>query len=74
MKQTYMDYDDIPVAFNPETLGQIIGVSRSTAYQLAKAPDFPKIKAGKRIIIEKYSFLAWLKAKVGSETVQPAPL
>lgn len=68
MKPTFNNYDDVPLAFNPETLGHIIGVSRSTAYQMVNAPDFPKIKAGKRIIIEKNSFLNWLQSKVGSET------
>ena len=69
MKKTFTNYEDIPLAFNPEVLGQIIGVSRSTAYQLVNTADFPKIKAGKRIIIEKFSFLAWLNAKVGNGTV-----
>lgn len=67
VKPEFTNVTDIPLAFNPEILASILGVSKGTAYQLANRADFPKIRAGRRIIIEKDSFLSWLNSKVGSE-------
>ena len=41
-------------------MAQILKISRSKAYELIKIKDFPIIKIGKNIRIEKNKFLNWL--------------
>ncbi len=37
-----------------------MGISLPKAYELAKSPDFPAIRVGKRILIPVASFREWL--------------
>ena len=43
-----------------EMLRERLGISRSTAYNLVKRPDFPSIQVGKKIIISETALQAWL--------------
>ena len=44
-----------------------LGVSRPVAYQLAMRSDFPSFRIGKRILIPRESFSAWLSAQVADK-------
>jgi len=43
-----------------EEMGELLKLSRSKAYQLTKQKDFPIIKIGKCIRVEKYLLFKWL--------------
>lgn len=43
-----------------------LGISLPKAYALVKAPDFPTIRIGTRILIPVEGFQAWLRTKSGS--------
>jgi len=48
-------------------LAGIMGISRNKAYDLANAPDFPKMRIGRRIVISKKHFVAWLDEKMQAQ-------
>ncbi|MEL7658822.1 MAG: helix-turn-helix domain-containing protein, partial [Bacillota bacterium] len=48
------------VTLNVADIADILGISRSIAYQLVRQKDFPKIRIGKRIIIPRDNFFSWL--------------
>lgn len=42
-------------------LADVLKISKSTAYQLARAKDFPKMYIGKRILIPLEDLKIWIK-------------
>jgi excisionase family DNA binding protein len=46
-----------------EEMGQLFKISRSKTYSLIKEKDFPSIKIGKCIRINKIELLSWLQNK-----------
>lgn len=63
------DFADLPAALNVwPGLGEAFGVSRATAYQLAKQPGFPALRLSQRkIVIPKDRLIKYLgeKADIG---------
>lgn len=61
MKQsTYKSYDELPLFFNAELIGKVLGISSTTAYELMHRADFPSIKIGNRLIVSKEKFIGWV--------------
>ena len=61
----YKSMDELPITFGPAELSTILGISRNKAYELANRTDFPKYRVGKKIIISKKHFIAWMDAQFG---------
>lgn len=65
MKKLYTDLDQLPIMLNADQLSQVLGISRSGAYQLMHAKDFPAIRIGaKRILVPKDNLIQWLENKL----------
>lgn len=61
MKQSvYKSYDELPLFFNAELIGKVLGISSTTAYELMHREDFPSIKIGNRLIVSKEKFIEWV--------------
>lgn len=61
MKQSvYKSYDELPLFFNAELVGKVLGLSSTTAYELMHRADFPSIKIGNRLIVSKEKFIGWV--------------
>lgn len=43
-----------------------LGVSNTTAYDLARREDFPAIHLGKRIVVPRSAFMRWLDKCAGT--------
>jgi excisionase family DNA binding protein len=43
-----------------EEMGEMIGISRSNAYELTRKKGFPSVRLGKRIIIPIVELSKWL--------------
>lgn len=56
----YKNIDELPITFGPAELASILGISRNKAYELANRADFPKYRVGRKIIISKKHFVAWM--------------
>lgn len=64
----YKSIDDLPITFGPAELSTILGISRNKAYELANRTDFPTYRVGKKIIISKKHFIAWMDAQFSEST------
>lgn len=64
MKTTIKNPDELPMFLTVMDMASLLGISRSSAYELAAEDDFPKLKviAG-RIIIPKDKLLEWLNSQ-----------
>lgn len=60
----YKSYDDLPLFLNAETVGKVLGVSSSSAYELMHEPSFPTLRIGSRIVVPKEQFVQWVSAHI----------
>ena len=49
-----------PLVYTIDDLSNILKISKSMAYQVARNKDFPKIKLGKRILVPSERLKQWL--------------
>lgn len=50
-----------------EEMGELLGVSRQTAYNLIHRADFPTLRIGKRVLIPKKQLEAWMDRQLGGD-------
>ena len=64
MKESvYKSYDDLPLFLNAEIVSKVLGVSSTTAYELMHNEDFPSLRIGSRLIVEKEKFREWVNSQ-----------
>ena len=52
------------LVYSVEELTNVLNISKSTAYQLVRSSNFPKIKIGKRILIPANKLKEWISEQV----------
>ena len=52
------------IVYSIDELADVLKISKSLAYQLARNRDFPKTKIGKRILIPAEELKKWLLRQV----------
>lgn len=64
MKESvYKSYDELPLFLNAEIVSKMLGVSSTTAYELMHNEDFPSLRIGSRLIVEKEKFREWVNSQ-----------
>ena len=66
MRKSYKSVDELPLGLNADQVGDILGISRTKAYELVKSEGFPKIQLGKRIVIPKDAFIRWIEQQTNN--------
>lgn len=68
MKQLiYKSYDELPLMLSVKDLATVLGVSRTSAYELTKTKGFPSIKIGSRVVIPKEKLIEWIDKNIGGK-------
>ena len=62
----YTTLDQLPVFLSADQLAMVLGISRAKAYQLMHADAFPKIQIGKRMVVQKEHFIAWIEKETAN--------
>lgn len=60
MKNAFTHTNELPFTLSVEEMAAFLGISRVGAYNLCHAKGFPSVRIGKRILIPRDRFLAWL--------------
>lgn len=58
-------FDQLPFMLRAEHVAEILGVSRANAYVIMHSKGFPRMQIGKRIMVQKEKFLAWIEEQTG---------
>lgn len=66
-ESTYKTYEELPLFLNADTVAQVLGIAKSSAYELMHEKDFPAIRVGNRMLVEKSKFKAWANEKSGGQ-------
>ena len=70
MKATYKSMSELPIMLNANDIMNVLGISRAFAYDLLHDKTLPVIVLGKRRVVNKDKFLAWLEKREFSDEVQ----
>ena len=54
------NYEDLPLVLNMKEMQKVLGISRTTAYQLVHEEGFPAFRSGNRIKISKEALFEWM--------------
>ena len=66
MKESkYKSYEDLPLMLNVQMIADVLGISRSKAYELVSSDGFPSLKLGNRIIVPREQFVEWVQEQTG---------
>ena len=61
MKKNEIDPDHLPYCIDANDIAQLLGISRSMAYELMHREDFPCVELGaRRLMVRSQDFLQWL--------------
>ena len=55
------NYDELPLFMNARQVANTLGISKTTAYILMSDEEFPSIKVGSRILVERSKFKEWVE-------------
>ena len=57
----FKNYMDLPLMLSVPEVGEVLGISRASAYELVRSKGFPKVKIGNRIVVPKDRFIQWIE-------------
>ena len=60
----FKNYDDLPLMLTVPEVGEALGISRASAYELVRSKGFPSMRIGTRIIVPKDKLIAWINEQV----------
>ena len=60
MANKYNSYDELPLSLCAEDVATVLNISRANAYTLMHSKGFPTIFIGKRMLVPRDKFLAWI--------------
>ncbi|WP_019913194.1 hypothetical protein [Paenibacillus sp. HW567] len=58
-----MERKDFPIVLQAKHVTEILGVAKSTTYELFASPGFPLLQLNGRKLVYRDSFFEWLDAK-----------
>lgn len=57
----FKTYEELPLFLNSKMIGEILGISPASAYELLHQEGFPTLKIGNRLVVPKEKFIAWVE-------------
>lgn len=70
----YKNYDELPLMLSVSQVAKVLGISRTSSYDLVKEKDFPSITIGSRIVVPKDELILWIKNQIKNKEVWYARL
>ena len=64
---SFKSYDELPLFIKAETLSDVLGISKSSAYELMREEGFPSVRISSRIVVPKEAFIEWINQRMGQE-------
>jgi excisionase family DNA binding protein len=69
-----MNLKDLPPTISVERAGEILGISRRSAYRAAAREEIPTLRVGRRLLVPTHRLLAMLGQSPESTPVEPASM
>ena len=56
----FRSYDDLPLTLTVPEVGEVLGISRAKAYDLARSEGFPSMRIGTWIPVPRNKLIRWI--------------
>ena len=60
MKPTYTNIEDLPLTLKAREAAEVLRISKSKVYELARTEFFPAVRIGKRVVIPRDKLIQWM--------------
>ena len=60
-RKKYNSFDELPLFLDAKILGELLGLSRTSVYELIHEHGFPYIRLGKKIVVPRDKFISWIE-------------
>lgn len=57
----YKTYEELPLFLNSKMIGEVLGISPASSYELLHQEGFPTLKIGNRLVVPKEKFISWVE-------------
>lgn len=61
----YKSYDELPLTLSVQEIAIVLGISKTSAYELVRRKGFPVLKIGSRLVVPKEKFREWVEQNTG---------
>lgn len=61
----YKSYDELPLTLSVQEIAIVLGISKTSAYELVRSKGFPILKIGSRFVVPKEKFREWVEQNTG---------
>lgn len=59
-EEKFRSYDALPLTLTVPEVGEVLGISRAKAYDLARSEGFPSVRIGTRILVPRDKLIRWI--------------
>ena len=59
-EERFRSYGDLPLTLTVPEVGEVLGISRAKAYDLARSEGFPSMRIGTRILVPRDKLIRWI--------------
>lgn len=66
----YKSYDELPLMLSVQEIAIVLGISKTSAYELVRRKDFPVLKIGSRLVVPKEKFREWVEPSMVEEITE----
>lgn len=63
MKTTYTNLEELPLTLKAREVAEVLRISKSKVYELARTESFPAVRIGKRVVIPRDKLIEWMNAQ-----------
>ena len=60
LKTTYTNIEELPLSLNAREVAEVLRISKSKVYDLARTESFPAVRIGKRVVIPRDKLIQWM--------------
>lgn len=63
MNFSYTNIKELPLTLKAHEAAEVLRISKSKVYELARTESFPAIRIGKRVVIPRDKLIEWMNAQ-----------
>jgi len=60
LETTYTNIEDLPLTLKAREAAEVLRISKSKVYELARTESFPAVRIGKRVVIPRDKLIQWI--------------
>ena len=63
MDFTYTNIEELPLTLKAHEAAEVLRISKSKVYELARIESFPAVRIGKRVVLPRDKLIQWMNSQ-----------